>query len=463
MEIVWFCGKNMGKTLIADEKLTEYVNALIAKKEFIVGLLIGQETASKTYVIHITRTPEPVEDSKKEQKKITKKQGLEDVDETLLADHARQVVRMLPGGIHILGIFVVTPEDPFQGTQNVSRLRKTLTAIKTVLESSPFISQTKISPERAVLHICSLTHKLTCKSIDISSPIASARPADFKFQNGGGTPWLELDASLLLDLGFPISKAECQRTLRQQLEDSLSAYSSTLQKALILFDDSLREESSEMLLQTTSKEGKKKNKAAAALEEPLKTVQVHFLVPDIERTTQVKDCVTELRFSGKMCVKAFVHAKATVEDGFLALREDVLRSLWARCEMHCDSLVSDEEQRGISEERSVLHEPPRRVIAPLPYSVVTVSDYLFPGEGPSDSLPSLAELLDLNCNEGDVQDDWESPAELENVSLPDVSVNAPPPEVTSDVCNPTTIIIAGLVGFVATLLSYFMLQNLQSS
>lgn len=54
--------------------------------------------------------------------------------------------------------------------------------------------------------------------------------------------------------------------------------------------------------------------------------------------------------------------------------------------------------------RAVLHEPPRRVLAPLPFSPLSVSDYLFPGEGPADSLASLADLLDLGTLlEGDVQ------------------------------------------------------------
>lgn len=54
--------------------------------------------------------------------------------------------------------------------------------------------------------------------------------------------------------------------------------------------------------------------------------------------------------------------------------------------------------------RAVLHEPPRRVLAPLPFSPISVSDYLFPGEGPVDSLASLADLLDLGTLlEGDVQ------------------------------------------------------------
>ena len=59
---------------------------------------------------------------------------------------------------------------------------------------------------------------------------------------------------------------------------------------------------------------------------------------------------------------------------------------------------------GIIAVRAVLHEPPRRVLAPLPHSPIFVSDYLFPGEGPADSLTSLADLLDLgSLLEGDVQ------------------------------------------------------------
>ena len=95
--------------------------------------------------------------------------------------------------------------------------------------------------------------------------------------------------------------------------------------------------------------------------------------------------------------------------------------------MHCDSLIGD-EQRGqphgrrswnetanrliglmlisldMYTARAVLHEPPRRILAPLPFSPVSISDYLFPGEGPADSLTSLADLLDLGAlMEGDIQ------------------------------------------------------------
>lgn len=55
----------------------------------------------------------------------------------------------------------------------------------------------------------------------------------------------------------------------------------------------------------------------------------------------------------------------------------------------------------------VVHEPPRRVLIPLPHSKVALSDYLFPGEGPSEALISLQELLGVKVNESAVQKDFE--------------------------------------------------------
>lgn len=43
----------------------------------------------------------------------------------------------------------------------------------------------------------------------------------------------------------------------------------------------------------------------------------------------------------------------------------------------------------------------------MPESKVTLSDYLFPGEGPQEALLSLQELLDLEVQESDVQKDIE--------------------------------------------------------
>lgn len=61
----------------------------------------------------------------------------------------------------------------------------------------------------------------------------------------------------------------------------------------------------------------------------------------------------------------------------------------------------------IFSETVTLHEPPRRVLVELPRNRVTLSDYLFPGEGAQEALLSLRELLDLQVQEGNVQKDLE--------------------------------------------------------
>ncbi len=87
-----------------------------------------------------------------------------------------------------------------------------------------------------------------------------------------------------------------------------------------------------------------------------------------------------------MCIKAYLHGKATVREAcqvilngkqlsssinsgwiliicrplflcvplFQVIKEDILRSLWARCDMHCDSLIG-EEQRGQPDGINTVH------------------------------------------------------------------------------------------------------------
>lgn len=57
-----------------------------------------------------------------------------------------------------------------------------------------------------------------------------------------------------------------------------------------------------------------------------------------------------------------------------------------------------------------IHEPPRRVLVTLPKSNITLSDYLFPGEGPQEAQISLEELLDIKVNEKDSIKDIEGQA-----------------------------------------------------
>ena len=64
---------------------------------------------------------------------------------------------------------------------------------------------------------------------------------------------------------------------------------------------------------------------------------------------EILDVSSRMRLSGRMAIRAFLHPRATVAEAVEAIKTDLLKSLNARCEMPCDSLVG-EEVRGAGDE-----------------------------------------------------------------------------------------------------------------
>lgn len=474
----------MGRTVIAEDGLEDYVAALAAQKELVIGLIFGQElNAQKSCVIHLARTPDPAEEEEDEEvenanakpkkKNASKeKKKSEDFDDTLVLDHTKQVMRALPGGITILGLFIVSANDPFQNTASNSRLRKLLTSIDVAIGKSSLTVRQQLTCERIVLHICNTTLKYNCKTFDIGSPIASPKPAEWKFFNAPCSPWIELQCTLNVEFFIALSESESSGTLRQQMEAGIELYSKAVKQCICLIDGKIPSDSDPVDSTPIEKSGggkKGKQKIIDDSEERMKTINIQVLIPEVEVKHSKNECSSELRFGGQMCIKAYVHGKATAREACQVIKEDILRSLWARCDMHCDSLIG-EEQRGQLDVKAVLHEPPRRVLAPLPHSPIFVSDYLFPGEGPADSLTSLADLLDLgSLLEGDVQDYWEAAAEVNDAILDNsnssalgTSTSSKQTETTlNSNTNSRAILLSGLIALLAIVLSYLTLKIFQ--
>jgi|688.fasta_scaffold1222148_2 hypothetical protein len=95
----------MGRTVIAEDGIESYLSTLASKKELVVGLIFGQEISSqKSCAIHLARTPEPVAEENDENelgspsdinRKSSGKPKMEDFDDSLVLDHARQVTSTL--------------------------------------------------------------------------------------------------------------------------------------------------------------------------------------------------------------------------------------------------------------------------------------------------------------------------------------------------------------------------------
>ena len=106
-----------------------------------------------------------------------------------------------------------------------------------------------------------------------------------------------------------------------------------------------------------------------------------------------------------------------MEQATKALKMDILRTFQARLEMHCASLVGDEIQ---GDELPILHEPPRRVNIKLPYTPITVSDFLFPGETQEESVKAVEEMLGFTPNFEHLDDELEIVASPQHIRVSNI-------------------------------------------
>ena len=130
----------------------------------------------------------------------------------------------------------------------------------------------------------------------------------------------------------------------------------------------------------------------------------------------VSEVCAKMRIMGRMSARAFVSPQVSVETALMFLKLDILRTFKARLEMHCDSLVG-EETAGTDVELPILHEPPRRVNIRLPASPITVSDFLFPGETPEESVKAVEEMLGFTPDFEHLDDELEIVASPQTIRV----------------------------------------------
>ncbi|XP_043271626.1 protein odr-4 homolog isoform X2 [Venturia canescens] len=382
-------------------------------------------TEQKDYVVHLARTPPPATKDVIEESLVTKTdvphtktdrkyiKSLEDIPNNWVADHAKHVTKMLPGGMQVLGIFVAGPGDSLNDHNSVHLVKSVIADIHRNLGSNDYLHGNN-KYDNLVLSFNILSQKWACKSFDMKKG-GSAKPAEWKFQSKV-TKWHRLDTQMDLDKTFPISNEDNAKTLKKQLQDILKNTAASINSAQAVIEGEVRSLDDLVEIVGKKKKDQKESVKGREINPDEKSLRVELYIPYPEKSCTSMDivsCCGSIRLIGQLVSRTFVHEKASIAEATDAVKEDIMRSLATRLEMHWDSLI--EEEDGSPEENITLHEPPRRVLVELPQSKITLSDYLFPGEGPQEALISLQELLDLQVQESSVQKEIErqvDPAEF---------------------------------------------------
>lgn len=388
----------MVKAVVGDETQLNFAEDRLSRSAIPaqVGLVIGKlnSTIDRGFVFDLVPTPpndagEPVcslseapKDDKK--KKGPKTKSLHDSSSSLLIDqdwvveHARQVSRMLVGGMKVIGIYIWASESSFKNSTII--LCQT---VKGVADAASILETDR--DEGLLIHICYSPMKWTCRNCTLTSNITSSslRPCDFKM----GRVLTSIQTFRCMynfDIRLPIyhDSASNAKTLTDILRYGISIHAKELRGAKAIIDGCL-----------------------VVGDEPCSSDGLHeveLLLPfmkdaSVEACSQ-KEVVGILVFSGSVCSFACLNPKEPISQALADIKGDIIMSLQSRLDIICDEAdgdvgptddgckeANDEISTGKPVSQLVLHllrkqqclSFPRRVFVPW-LAGTYICDYLQP-------------------------------------------------------------------------------------
>jgi len=370
--------------------------ALAARPGLNTGLVVGAAVQERFYPVFLAETPreEAGEDGEQQQPSA--------IDVGWMLEHAKQVSRLLPGGLAVLGCFIFHNEDIFLRAEG--KIRKIMGGIASL--DDPATDDKLLFLNHNIGKVFEVK-STSFKNIDVKT---SEKAAEF----------VRLDTSVVLDL--PVALQRDDGELAQEVVPAVDTMEKNLQDCLFIFSNKLLPDSQVIgkPVETDNKRIKGKSKTEV-LDTSLEVEEQEVITTDLLFTdtqcpaeAQTRETAARLKVAGRLCCRCYLPPGATVRQGKAAVRADLLRSLRTRLAMHCDT--SEPEQ----EPGRVVHEPPRRVFVAAVEAggQVAVSDYLYPGEGMEDCVSNMKEIFGWEITEDAIEDDVEIVASPREVRPP---------------------------------------------
>uniref|UniRef100_A0A8C2AEF7 Protein odr-4 homolog n=1 Tax=Cyprinus carpio TaxID=7962 RepID=A0A8C2AEF7_CYPCA len=390
----------MGRSYFVDEAVGEYLSGLqAAPGSCVTGLLAGQSSPQRDFVVLAVQTPH--RESEGQLKAPKGVSPLDDIDVEWVTEHAKQVSRMLPGGLCVLGLFLVTPPELSKDAQN--GLKRLIFAVeKYIIKGRLWELSEEDVTDRVTLHICSKTKKLLCKTFDVKDPKSSAKPADWKYQTGISSSWPMLTCSVEVDLQIPVTGSSSDNT-DKCMKDGLRRWAKQIEAAYCLINGRQALDDSELI------SGQKKNPKTTNRQ----TLPARIFVSDEQSELGERSSALVQVCSGSMRVRGVVHCRAYIHNNkpkarhaAQAIKRDIINTVCSRVEMFLEDLcINEGSQKGLCSGQQAL---PRRVFAPMPISGLSVCDYMFPDESTADVAERLKEMLDCETPEEDIDTSLEN-------------------------------------------------------
>ncbi|XP_038650513.1 protein odr-4 homolog isoform X2 [Scyliorhinus canicula] len=337
----------MGRSYVIGEYSEKYLKKLKGEERFgTTGILLGQITSAKTYIIFAARTP--LKDHAELPPENPDEMNASDID--WVSEHARQIARMLPGGILVLGVFLIRPSKMTKEEAH-DIFRKLATAVEAAVAKERLWNFTEDeTAERVVLQVYADSKKMKVQAYDLHNPQTPIKLLECK-SSSLTSPWQIVEATINVDVNIPVPVA----AERQFDKDSL------------------------------------KKKATAEVQ----FLTAPVMIIDGEVDALIEDCGSSVVVKGTVRCRAYLHgSKSKVKDAIQELKRDVLNTVFIRCQMVFEEQVLNKNVEGDSSSLKA----PHRIFASVLPSGVAFCDYGFADEGNKEQEERYKELLDYELN-----------------------------------------------------------------
>uniref|UniRef100_A0A3Q3DI08 Protein odr-4 homolog n=1 Tax=Hippocampus comes TaxID=109280 RepID=A0A3Q3DI08_HIPCM len=355
----------MGRGYIVDDTVEVYLSKLCEQQsDHVTGLVIGQNSIQRDFVVMACRTPsreEPLVGAGKSP------------DKEWISEHARQVSRMLPGGLSVIGVFVISDADAKE-TLLVFAVQRLISS-----ESLWKADDNEVT-DCVTLHINPKSRKISCRTFDIKDPKSLAKPADWKYQAAVCSSWSTMSCCVKVDLLVPLpDNKACTKSMDECLKEGLKVWTYQIENAVCLIDGIQLPDDAELTAGQV----------------------IASLAPSAHRSAAhvVQRC------GGALSVRGAIHSRAYVHNNKpkAKLAEKVDLSFpTANC---LPFLLAPEDEKQFC--------LPHRVFCPAKGNgSLCVCDYRFNDEDPSEVIDRLKEMLDVNAADQNLDTKQEIVAEI---------------------------------------------------
>ncbi|XP_042354388.1 protein odr-4 homolog [Plectropomus leopardus] len=384
----------MGRSYIVEDTVEGYLSKLCEQQAgSVTGLLIGQSSTQRDFVVMATRTP---------LREDSNAAGGNSLDKEWVTEHARQVSRMLPGGLSVLGVFIITDTD---AKDTLTTLRQLVFAVENLISSERLWKPADDDVTDCVtLHVNPKTRKTVCRTFDVKDPKSMAKPADWKYQSGVCSSWSTVSCCLNVDMLVPLpDNSTSAESMDECLKEELRVWAHQLESGVCLMDGKKLAEDAELT------GGQKRNVRQTY------TAQLLITQDDRRLNDVVQRCGGSVSVRGGIHGRAYLHSnKPKAKLAEKLLKRDVVSTVATRVQMVLDELLTSEESKGSSRDKQHTEQfcLPHRIFCPVKVSgPVCVCDYQFSDEALSEVTDRLKEMLDIDAAEENLDNRQETPAE----------------------------------------------------